>query len=210
MKAITNLVKGMMIVMVSLLVFSCSDGEDGAIGPAGQDGINGVDGTNGTDGNDGGDGTDGQNGEDGQPGTANVIYSDWIPADFPGGGATDKSMLLLSSLTAFDKDTDAILVYGRNPANALFFNVYKLPYFNIDNEEFYNMVLGEGFGFESLRVEARTTDGLLKAFGFFDDFRYVIIPGGVATNPTSSATKSAKDYSSMSYDEIITLFNIPE
>lgn len=78
MKAITNLVKGMMIVMVSLLIFSCSDGEDGAIGPAGQDGVNGVDGTNGTDGSNGADGVDG---EGGPPGTANVIYSDWIATD---------------------------------------------------------------------------------------------------------------------------------
>ncbi|TSE09369.1 MULTISPECIES: collagen-like protein [Aquimarina] len=204
MKAITNLVKGMMIVMVSLLIFSCSDGEDGAIGPAGQNGIDGIDGTNGTDGNDGADGVDGP------PGTANVIYSDWIPADFPGGIDSDKSMLLLSSLTAFDKDTDAILVYGRNPANALFFNVYELPYFNVDNEEFYGIEMGEGTGFESLRVRGQTTDGLLKAFSFFDDFRYVIIPGGVSTNPTSSATKSSIDYSSMSYEEVKTLFNIPE
>ncbi len=196
-----NIIRSMIIVMLSTLIFSCSDGEDGAIGPTGQDGVDGVDGTNGTDGTDG---------TDGPPGTANVIYSDWIPADFPGGIDFDKSMLLLSSLTAFDQDTDAILVYGRNPANALFFNVYKLPYFNIDNEEFYNIVLGEGAGFESLRVQARTTDGLLKAFSFFDDFRYVIIPGGVSTNPTSSATKSSKDYSSMSYEEVRALFNIPE
>lgn len=205
MKAITNVVKGMMIVMVSLLIFSCSDGEDGAIGPAGQDGVNGVDGTNGADGNDGADG------EDGQPGTANVIYSDWIARDFETNVAaeTNEQLLTTFDVTEFNLNEDVVLVYGRREANILVSEIKQLPYIFASQSEFYSFEVASFAGGSSLRIEVATLDGGTNLFTFFDDFRYVIIPGGVAA-PTSSATKSVRDYTKMSYEEIITLFNIPE
>ncbi|WP_025666208.1 collagen-like protein [Aquimarina megaterium] len=208
MKAITNLVKGMMIVMVSLLIFSCSDGEDGAIGPAGQDGVNGVDGANGTDGN---DGADGQDGEDGQPGTANVIYSDWIAEDFETNVAaeTNEQLLTTFNLSEFNLNEDVILVYGRHEVNILVSEIKQLPYILASQNEYYGFEVASFVGGSSLRIEVTTLDGSTNIFTFFDDFRYVIIPGGVAAS-TSSATKSAIDYTKMSYEEIITLFNIPE
>ncbi|WP_103864530.1 collagen-like protein [Aquimarina sp. I32.4] len=52
------------LAIITLLTFSCSDGEDGAVGPTGPQGEQGVNGQ---------DGTNGQNGVDGQDGNANVV-----------------------------------------------------------------------------------------------------------------------------------------
>lgn len=221
MKAITNLVKGMMIVMLSVLMFSCSDGEDGAIGPAGQDGVNGVDGANGTGGNDGAngtDGTDGQNGEDGPSGTANVIYSDWIARDFETNVAAETNQQLLTSfnLAEFNLNEDVILVYGRREVNIIVSEIKLLPYILASQSEFYTFEVSSFSGGSSLRIEVSTLDGGTNLFTFFDDFRYVIIPGGVLTSSSVASdglepgSKSAKDYKNMSYKEITTLFNIPE
>ncbi len=218
MKAITNLVKGMMIVMLSVLMFSCSDGEDGAIGPAGQDGVNGVDGANGTGGNDGANGTDGTDGTDGPPGTANVIYSDWIARDFETNGAAETNEQLLTSfnLAEFNLNEDVILIYGRREVNIIISEIKQLPYILASQNEFYSFRVSSFSGGSALRIEVTTLDGGTNLFTFFDDFRYVIIPGGVSTSSSAasdgleSGSKSAKDYKNMSYEEIKTLFNIPE
>ncbi|WP_103071285.1 collagen-like protein [Aquimarina sediminis] len=52
------------LAVITLLTFSCSDGEDGAVGPAGPQGEQGTDGQ---------DGTNGQDGTDGENGNANVV-----------------------------------------------------------------------------------------------------------------------------------------
>ncbi|WP_128755211.1 collagen-like protein [Aquimarina sediminis] len=204
----TNLVRGIMILLLSVLVFSCSDGEDGAIGPAGQDGINGVDGA---DGQDGQDGADGEDGTDGQPGTANVIYSDWIARDFDTAGAASTNGQLLATLgiNDFDLNQDVILVYGRNEVNVIVSEVKLLPYILASQEEYYGFEVSSFVGGSTLRIEVATLDGGTNLFTFFDDFRYVIIPGGTAL-PGEEAAKSIKDYTSMSYEEIIAAFNIPE
>ncbi|WP_108808268.1 collagen-like protein [Aquimarina spinulae] len=215
MKAITNLVKGMMIVMVSLLIFSCSDGEDGAIGPAGQDGVNGVDGTNGTDGSNGADGVDG---EGGPPGTANVIYSDWIATDFETNVPAETNEQLLTSFNfgEFNLNEDVILVYGRHEVNILVSEIKQLPYILASQNEYYGFEVSSFSGGSSLRIEVTTLDGGTNLFTFFDDFRYVIIPGGISASSSTasggleSGSKSARDYTKMSYQEIKTLFNIPE
>ncbi len=208
MKVMTNFVKYMMIVLLSLFIFSCSDGEDGARGPAGQDGVDGV-GVDGQDGATGQDGVDGQNGTDGEPGTANVIYSDWIPENFDGSRpesaeSTDgiyESYTLVSGLSNQIIEEGTILVYGRRNGSL----IRPLPYINVDNGEIYNFLLLNGI----LKAEAKTLDNSNKDFEFFSEFRYIIIPGGVAV-PSSATSKSAKDYTSMSYKEVLSMFNIPE
>lgn len=207
-----------MIVMVSLLIFSCSDGEDGAIGPAGQDGVNGADGANGADGNDGANGTDGENGDDGSPGTANVMYSDWIARDFETNvpAETNEQLLTSFNLAEFNLNEDVILVYGRHEVNILVSEIKQLPYILASQNEFYTFEVSSFSGGSSLRIEVSTLDGGTNLFTFFDDFRYVIIPGGVSTSSSAasggleSGSKSAEDYKNMSYEEIKTLFNIPE
>ncbi|WP_128755212.1 collagen-like protein [Aquimarina sediminis] len=190
----TNLVRSMMILL-SVLVFSCSDGEDGAIGPAGQDGINGVDGQ---------DGTNGEDGSEGATGTANVIYSDWMARDFLFQFATTENFQGLEEFDSseFNENTDFVFVYGRRVTGSDT-EIYQLPYVgNVPSQDYYEFGLFNTAEGLILQLRARTLDASLSDFDYFNDFRYMIIPGGVA--------KSAKDYTSMSYKEIVTMFNIPE
>ncbi len=231
MKAITNLVRGMMIVMVSLLIFSCSDGEDGAIGPAGQDGIDGVDGTNGTDGNDGvdgndgndgNDGADGTDGNDGSPGTANVIYSNWFNTELSDNiaGSSDTFTINAPEIDADILNFGTVLVYARriviSPGPTINISVYQLPItFGAARQQSYLFSLTNT---NQIRISVQTNEeGDPAGDGtFLEQYRYVIIPGGISTSSSAtsegleSGSKSREEYKNMSYEEIRTLFNIPE
>ena len=67
---------GLLTFVIIILACSAEDGTDGAIGPQGEQGTPGIDGQDGTDGQDGADGADGEDGN------ANVIFSNWIDADW--------------------------------------------------------------------------------------------------------------------------------
>lgn len=182
---------------------ACSpeDGKDGVNGLNGIDGANGVDGVDGTDGN------------DGQTGTANVVYSDWIDSEFGSMAAAEESDQLLVSLGSgdFNNDEDLILIYGRRAINALFYDISQLPYTFTNQNEIYRSRLSEGSTFTAIYVEAVSTDGGNKVFAYFSDYRYIIIPGEVSTSGKAANSKSSSiDYTSMSYEEIIAHFNIPD
>ncbi|WP_109436315.1 hypothetical protein [Aquimarina sp. AU119] len=204
MKAMKDLVKLSLILVLSVSIFSCSDGEDGAIGPAGPEGPAGAQGTQ---------GIQGDPGDPGDPGTANVIYSDWIPNGFtPGGGLLQKVFTLANAQQITDLgvnlDTSTVLVYGRGDILLVVGDeVFPLPYENRSTEERYTYTTTNQGSIRAVGFAASNTD---NDFDRFDDYRYVIIPGGVAVSSTSSATKSTPDYTTMSYKEIATLFNIPE
>ncbi len=200
------------ILFIATLFMSCSknDGEDGAIGPQGAQGpagAMGADGPAGAMGADGQEGAQGETGEQGATGTANVIYSDWIASELGSMPAAEESEQLLVSLglVDFNTDQDLIIVYGRRPTNAINNDVRKLPFELFSQNEVYRFRLSEGFTFAALYVEAVTSDGGTNLFTYFDDYRYVIIPGGV-----SASGKSSIDYGKMTYEEIIEHFNIPE
>jgi len=176
------------IFIVTLLI-SCS-GEDGAVGPEGPQGEQGI---------------QGEQGEQGETGTANVIYSDWISNGFSEGGGLLQKNFLLASATEIsdlnvDLDTSAVLIYGRG--NVLFTigdDVLPLPYITGSNIRYtYSIDDGE------IRIVGFTSDVSDNDFDLFDDYRYVIIPSGVSTG------KSSIDYKKMTYQELITHFNITE
>ncbi|WP_299259315.1 collagen-like protein [uncultured Aquimarina sp.] len=176
-----NLGKGIMLIMISLLIFSCSDGEDGAVGPAG---LNGVDGTDGTD---------------GETGTANVIYSDWIDSEFEEDitDGFDSFSISAPELTQELIESGTLLVYGRIDNGT----VYQLPLvlYGFINESYFVRIIEPGAF--SLGVEGVASNNIGAPF-FNDVFRYIIIPGGLA------AGKSTVDYQNMSYEEIVEHFNI--
>ncbi len=179
----------MMIVMVSSLIFSCSDGEDGAIGPQGEQGAPGA---------------DGQDGADGAPGTANVMYSSWIPVDYLVDGAQTTNLMGLEVFNAseLNPETDVVLVYGQRTTASPNEGIYQLPYLFSSQNEYYTYGLFDTTGGTGLQIRVNTTDGGTNLFTFFQNYRYVIIPGGIA--------KTSVDYATMSYEEIIALFKIPE
>lgn len=211
------------VLFIACLLLACDkDGVEGPIGPqgpqgqqgeAGPQGSEGVDGeaqgvpgpqgANGADGADGVDGQAGADGQDGATGTANVIYSAWIPSDFPDpiNANFDQWEIIAPELTQEIHDTGVILVYAR--VGTL---IYKLPdsYFGTIQEHWNFRLLDINDPLIAIRVHS--IDGGNIGTPFLNgDFRYVIIPGGV-----SASGKSSLDYTQMSYKEIAERFNISD
>ena len=196
-------------LIITALVIGCSpeDGEDGAIGPQGPQGEQGPQGPQGEPGQDGQDGAQGEQGEQGEPGTANVIYSDWIPVDYILNGAQETNLMGLEVFSSSELDpiTDVVLVYGQRDADSADDGIYPLPFILASQDEYYGYGLFDVTGGTGLQARVNTLDGGTNVFTFFTEYRYVVIPGG---NPASG--KSSVDYTKMSYEEITQLFNIPE
>jgi len=189
-----------LVLFVISILWSCSpeDGLDGAIGPQGPQGEQGIAGA---------DGAQGEQGDQGATGTANVIFSDWIPRDFDTGGASETNEQLLATLGLgeYSLNEDVLLVFGRRTIDIIVAEVYQLPYILASQDEYYGFQVGSFSGGSALRIDVSTLDGGTNLFTFFDDFRYVIIPGGV-----SNSGKSSINFSKMTYDEVVNHFNIPE
>ena len=174
-----------------------AQGEQGEQGPAGPKGASGE------DGQDGADGQDGQDGQDGEPGTANVIYSDWIPSPFnfnPVNTKSSNSFIIAPGLTDDIKDNGAVIVYGRSQGGV----VYQLPAVLFGSNQSYSARPGTSF---NLRLIVESIDsGVIGESLILVEFRYIIIPGGILDSGKSAAV----NYSKMSYEEIAALFNIKD
>lgn len=124
MQTKTNVIYGITVLFLGIFFLASCSAEDGETGPAGPAGPQGEQGAQ---------GPQGDQGEQGEPGTANVIYSDWIPIDFPATALLQKIVTLASEevITSLDVDleTSTVLVYGRG--DVLIFNgieVFPLPF----------------------------------------------------------------------------------
>lgn len=198
------------ILLVAITIFSMSMisscSKDGEAGAPGKDGLNGAVGAIGSTG-----GT-GNTGPAGPIGTANVIYSDWFPANFPATGVASGSsstlrfmQMALPSAIPYQtiEDRYVVLTYFKNYADG---TLYTLPVARRGAE--YSAFPNAGWG---ILIEARSqTSAPLNEFQIAPErgnkFRYVLIPGGVP----SGRGVTPPDYSKMSYHEVCTKFNIPE
>lgn len=198
------------LLTISLLTFNCQ--KEGPAGPAGATGASGP------------DGTTGATGPAGTPGTANVIYSGWFSdstfspswADtvLQGGlFSVSRAIKAAPGVTQTIIDQGLVLTYQKAgtlvqllpltfsgnsiglPGSTLqldfFLNVGKIIYYWND------IATGNLSGFASS--------------GF--QYRYLIIPGGVSGGRMANGRTvnySTEQLKAMSYDEIRTLFNIPE
>ncbi|KRD63159.1 hypothetical protein ASE40_05105 [Flavobacterium sp. Root935] len=154
----------------------------------------------------GDDGTDGVNGADGAPGaagTANVIYSAWLTAPAAAAETIDGTSGMSTTINAPELSADilskgTILVYVSFGSGT-----YTVPYTSTAG------------GFVNT-ITAISNLQKIKLFRFRHDgggtvnlpttlnWRYILIPGGVA-----ATAKTAKlDYSKMSYEEVCAHFNI--
>lgn len=179
------------VLLMAILMIACSpeDGSDGAIGPQGEQGPAGA------------------QGEQGEIGTANVIYSSWIPNDFgPGGGLLQKVFVLASadeinSLNV-NLDTSTVMVYGRGDVLLVLGDeIFPLPYVTGAGDR-YTFTINDG----QIRAVGLTSNVANNDFDVFDDYRYIIIPGAESTGNKSSTI----DYNKMTYQEIAERFNIPD
>lgn len=226
------------ILFIASLVFACSkDGEMGPIGPEGPQGEQGppgpkgdpgVDGTTanqgeqgpqgeqgeqgpkGEQGEQGPKGEQGEQGPKGNTGTANVVYSDWIPSDFPEtiNNDFDQWEMFAPELTQEVHDTGVVLVFSRRGTT-----IYPVPntFFESIREHYEFRLLDINDNLIAVRVFS--TDGGNIGSPFLNgDYRYVIIPGGIPSNtgPVLGSKSKRVDYTKMSYEEIAERFNIPD
>lgn len=192
------------ILFIMTLLVACSkDGEIGPAGPQGEQGPAGVDGDMGPQGEQGEQGSTGAEGEQGEPGTANVIYSDWVPSPFnfnPNNIKSSNSYIIVPGMTDLIRDNGVVLVYGRSNGDVR----YQLPAVLFGHNQSYSA--RPGFS-DNLRLIVESTDsGVIGKSLHLIEFRYLLIPGGI---PVSGKMASV-DYSKMSYEEIAEQFNIPD
>ena len=198
-----SILKTATILVFALAIISCS--KDGEPGAAGTNGTNGIAGTLGAA------GTNGTNGTNGQPGTANVIYSNWIPADFTyttTGTTANRKYMVIPFPSSVPIQSDilnkyVVLVYFMGFGDG---SLYMLPC----NFRGANFMVQPNLSFGFLITATSEGSSPLSPFAIDpvnnNRFRYVLIPGGTLGN----RGVSKPDYSKMSYKEICTKFNIPE
>ena len=182
-KAMKFLTFSMMVL--ALVLTSCS-AEDG------------VDGTNGAIGATGPAGSDGA---DGQDGNANVIYSNWFqPSAWTGGGTAfaffDKTAV---GLTQEVMDQGAVLAYAKLSGDGT--NVRPLPADTGSGLFLWNYLIT---GVENIRFTVTRTDATSNVNPTGNQFRYVIIPGGVL----ASKGFTTGDFKKMSYEEVMDHFGL--
>ena len=176
-------------------------GEQGIAGPAGQDGeALGVPGPQGETGASGTNGTAGSDGNDGTDGNANVMVSNWIPTAFSQTAAFDVGFSVTDvSLTTEVINNSLILGYGKR--NSAFKDILPLPT-QIFNQE-YGITLSDAGGENySLFFRGHSADGSLEVFNLLEEVRYFVIPANSITG------KSRSDFEKMSYNELITHFQL--
>lgn len=177
------------LLIVSIVLTSCS-AEDGADGATGLQGLQGT------------AGADGADGEDGQDGNANVIYSDWFqPNAWTGGGTAfaffDQAAI---DLTQEVIDHGAVLAYAKLSGDGT--NVRPLPADTGNGLFLWNYLIAS---VENIRFTVTRTDATSNVNpGTTNQFRYVIIPGGVL----ASKGFTSGDFKKMSYEEVMDHFGL--
>ncbi|HMU60103.1 MAG TPA: hypothetical protein PKD42_17645, partial [Chitinophagaceae bacterium] len=196
-------------------------GATGSQGPTGAAGTNGTNGATGATGPQGPVGPVGPAGPQGAAGTANVIYSAWIadPNNYIDSsitllGTVRRVIIPAPSLSTAILNSGVVLMYLRGGVtNAL---PVQMPY------QFFfsgSGTLSIGFLPATSKIVvyvANLTNGSHAGGpGWGGDFRYVLIPGGVAGGRTTEKAAEIKgqvytesQLKSMSYAEVCSLLNI--
>ena len=193
-----------LLFMAALSISACSqgeDGEDGLLGPQGEQGLQGE------------QGPQGEQGSQGEPGTANVMFSDWMPIVWNRtNNPTFKSMLIEDEQVTeeFINNGGIILIFIRQTLDDGTIAIGQLPiikpsdnidviYVNLVNED------TEGIAIRYYRTNGsdplpdNATDGVL--------LRYVLIPGGI---DLSGKGEMKTDWRKMSYQQVLEKLAIDE
>ena len=186
----------LILIAVAFTAIDCTrEGPEGPVGPQGPQGPSGT------------PGTPGAPGAPGAPGTANVIYSSWLNsdpwADTTVGGSTCAIYRRTAvGVTQAILDNGVVLVYMK-PASGT--ATFQLPFVFPGAPPYnFNHFLYPG----KVHIVASLTTGANlpgASLGTTNQFRYVIIPGGVA----GGRMASTHNLQSMTYDQVCALYNIP-
>jgi hypothetical protein len=213
---------------VTFIVASCTkegpEGPAGATGPQGPVGGTGPAGAAGTPGGIGPQGPVGPIGPQGVPGTANVIYSAWVPegtyADTVmaslnvGGGNARRFIVTAPSLSQAIIDNGVVLTYIKTDLspNAPILLPWVIPstgagvVLEVGSRAVVQKIV---YFFRYLSSPTTQPTGGLGANA---QFRYVLIPGAVAGGRTAGVggtNYSADQIRNMTYAQVAQLFHLP-
>lgn len=189
------------LLFTAILAFAgCAD--DGEPGPKGDKGDAGEQGLQ---------GPQGEPGEQGEPGTANVMYSEWMDADWNfSDGTTYKAMRVQepACTDSFNNNGGIVLFYFRFQDNV----VFQMPHTNY-NDQIYKQGYPVFFSDAGeVRFSIQSTDGSAltsqESYGtapYLLQFKYVLIPGGVPLTP-SGRVNAPVDFSD--YNAVKSYYNI--
>ncbi|MEG3659326.1 collagen-like protein [Arenibacter palladensis] len=187
-----------LLFMAALSISACSkgeDGEDGLPGPQGEQGIQG------------------EQGPQGEPGTANIMYSDWMPIVWNLSNTPyNKQMLIADERVTeeFINSGGIILVYLKLSVAGGPTAMVPLPIIN-DDDKLYFAYFKEDEETEGVAIifdSLNNTDPLPE--DYLDDgysLRYVLIPGGL---DLSGKGEMKTDWDKMTYEQLAERLGIVE
>ena len=205
----------LLFLSITFIAVSCT--KEGPEGPVGAQGPQGPPGTPGAA---GAAGAAGATGPAGPAGTANVIYSAWfsfVAANWGDSamanlGTAKRANKLAPGITQAILDNGLVLAYTKN-GNPTFPGVgpYLLPFIIPGNP---GIIVGHMPVVGRLIYYNQTTNNTGGVVVNADyQFRYIIIPGGVAGGRVMSgkaAGYTVEELKAMPYQQVASLFNIPE
>ena len=216
------------LIILSLTITSCGkDGEDGAVGPTGtqgETGSDGLDGVNGSDGVDGVDGTDGTDGADGADGNADVQVIEYESETI----TTGKVTYPMDGVSLNELNESLVLGFYAeitqtpNAGNSFVTKKRWVPVPGRGTPTlFETRVIIEGSS--ALLSGGPSSDFIVNLYELgtlfayleeviFDEFKIFVIPASSFSSPSSpvNSAKNSNDFSEMTYEELITHFDIEE
>ena len=214
----------LLLLAIAFIAINCTkegpEGPVGSTGAQGPTGIPGATGAAGPAGPTGPAGTTGATGATGPAGTANVIYSAWtnfVNATWSGAvtefGKTVRNYPAVApGITQSMLDQGVVLSYIKffNPANT----PYPLPSvingvntLGVSSSVFIELALGI-LRIKHMNITDNLDPGIISNS---TQYRYVLIPGGVAggrTTGVGGTNYTAAQVRAMSYAQVCTVFNI--
>lgn len=215
----------LLFLAITFIAVSCTkegpEGPAGATGPQGPTGSTGSTGATGPTGPAGPQGPTGPVGPQGPAGTANVIYSAWI-SDAVAANWADTSMTLFGTtvrrrnvtapgVTQAILDQGVVLAYARGSAVGANNAPVPLPFSFFFTPSTLQVGYLPALGRIIFYISNLSTGVAPNTF-WGGDFRYVIIPGGVAGGRSAGiggTNYTASDFRNMSYEQICQVFNLP-
>jgi hypothetical protein len=206
-----------LIILASVfLVVSCT--KEGPVGPPGSTGAQGPPGINGGSGSVGPTGPQGPAGPSGPAGPAgsvNVIYSSWFAAStltwadstHAYDGVISRGNKAAPGVTTAVIDNGVVLAYYRDASAG----TTQLPYTygtTANLRKFSNILKSGTITFYAANLTTGTATGIVPP----GDFRYIIIPGGLAGGRLmngAAAGYSAEQLKGLTYQQVLDLFHIP-
>jgi hypothetical protein len=224
----------LLLLAIAFITINCTKegpegpaGATGAQGPQGLGGATGPAGPQGPTGPAGPAGPTGPAGAPGAPGTANVIYSAWFTQTFatvtPSSANQHSNYTFIKTAPGVTQaiiDQGVLLCYMQSSTTSAVFNgtnmVTQLPFVDETDIDYIKSWIS-GVGFITFAYASSLPFSLATVNSWAHNFRYVLIPGGVAGGRIGEkATKingmvyTESQLKSMTYAQVCTLLNIPK